>query len=83
MTLRKNDSVFISRMQVHKNTSENLQRIVDLGAEYEPNMQGYWIKRGSPAHSMAILLGYEFYRSVSEIMREFPDGSYDRNGRIR
>jgi hypothetical protein len=34
---------------------------VERGIEYDANLQGWWIERGSTAHSLANLLGFVLY----------------------
>jgi len=77
--LDRKDCVFISRIQLWQNTA-GAQRLKTLnaGIEYDANLNGYWIRRSSTAHSLALLLGFEPY----DIKERTPDGKYDRNGRI-
>lgn len=77
--LDRKDSVFISRIQLGQNTAgADRLRTVTSGIEYDVNLNGYWIKRKSTAHSLALLLGFEPYDSE----RPIQDGTYDRNGKL-
>lgn len=77
--LDRKDSVFISRIQLWQNTAgADRLRTMTAGIEYDVNLNGYWIRRKSTAHSLALLLGFEPYDS----QRPLQDGTYDRTGRI-
>ena len=78
--LDRKQAVFISRIQLWQNTAgaERL-RTINSGIEYDINLNGYWIKRRSTAHSLALLLGFEPYDSEQPIK----DGTYDRTGQIK
>ena len=56
------DDLFLSAVRAWSNTA-GLDRLKTLnrGIEYDINLQGYWIQRGSTAHSLANLLGFELY----------------------
>jgi len=77
--LDRKDAVFISRIQLWQNTAgaERL-RTVTSGIEFDQNLNGCWVRRGSTAHSLALLLGFEPYDNE----RPIEDGTYDRTGRI-
>ena len=77
--LDRKNSVFISRIQLCQNTAgADRLRTITSGVEFDPNLNGCWIRRGSTAHSLALLLGFEPYDS----QRPIEDGTYDRTGRI-
>lgn len=80
MRLNRKDQVFISRINLWRNPqgAERLKTITK-NIEYDVNQEGYWIRRGSTAHSLALLLGFEPY----DIEVKFEDGTYDRTGRIK
>lgn len=71
------DHVFISRRNIQRLPLESFRQIKELGAiEIE---RGCWVRINSSAHTMAILLGYDFYDSAWDLLES---GSYDRYGRI-
>lgn len=56
------DQLFLSHLQAWRDTSA-LERLktVERGIEYDINLSGWWIERGSTAHSLANLLGFSLY----------------------
>lgn len=56
------DRLFLSHLAAWKNT-QALERLktVQRGIEYDVNLSGWWIERGSTAHSLANLLGFTLY----------------------
>lgn len=79
-SLDRKDCVFIGRIQLWQNRSgaERLRTITE-GIEYDANLSGYWLRRRSTAHSLALLLGFEPYDN----QKHLEDGTYDRTGRIK
>lgn len=78
--LDRKDCVFIGRIQLWQNMAgaERLKTVTE-GIEFDLNLNGYWIRRRSTAHSLALLLGFEPY----DIEQPMPDGTYDRTGKIQ
>lgn len=56
------DQLFLSSLAAWRDT-QALERLrtVQRGIEYDINLSGWWIERGSTAHSLANLLGFELY----------------------
>ena len=56
------DQLFLSSLRAWQNTA-GVDRLKTLtrGIEYDASLQGYWIERGSTAHSLANLLGFVLY----------------------
>lgn len=77
--IEKKSSVFLSRIQLKQNP-DGCQRLKAITAniEWDNNNGGCWIKSGSTAHSLAVILGFEPYDN-----KPIPDGTYDRYGRIK
>lgn len=76
--MNKRDCVFVSELQLRRypNAKERLQTLPTC-IEFASTGRGIWIKRGSTAHSLAVLLGIEPYDYNLE-----ESGKWDRNGRI-
>jgi len=56
------DDLFLSSVAAWRN-HQGMERLktVQRGIEYDINLSGWWIERGSTAHSLANLLGFELY----------------------
>ncbi len=56
------DGLFLSSVAAWRDhrAMERL-KTVERGLEYDANLQGWWIERGSTAHSLANLLGFTLY----------------------
>jgi len=56
------DGLFLSRLDAWRDhrAMERL-RTVQRGIEYDANLNGWWIERGSTAHSLANILGFKLY----------------------
>lgn len=49
---------FCSGLSVHRLTAEQRRTITESGhAWYDVNLAGWWIRRGTPTHTTALLLG--------------------------
>ena len=71
--------VFLSRMTIAANPKavERLKTVTE-NIVWDDLRQGAWIKKGSTAHSLAVVLGLEPY----DIKLRHQDGTYDKTGRI-
>ena len=58
----QSDSLFLGRLDAWRNTKamERLKTI-EVGIDYDHNLSGWWIRRGSTAHSLANILGFKLY----------------------
>ena len=55
---RRRDHVFCSGLGIHRLSPEQRSTITESGsAWYDINLAGWWIRRGTRAHTTAILLG--------------------------
>lgn len=58
----RNDSLFLSRIDAWRDhRALNRLKTLNSGVEYDINLSGWWIRRGSTAHSLANLLGFKLY----------------------
>lgn len=72
--------VFLSRLTIAANPNAvDRLKTVKENIIWDESRKGAWIKRGSTAHSLAIVLGLEPY----DIKLRHQDGVYDKTGRIR
>lgn len=56
------DELFLSGLRCSMNPEAFARlRTVQRGIDYDASLQGYWIRRGSTAHSLANLLGIPLY----------------------
>ena len=56
------DSLFLGRLDAWRDhrAMERLKTI-EAGIEYDHNLSGWWIQRGSTAHMLANILGFKLY----------------------
>lgn len=75
----KTKYVFVSRIQLATNPGVvGRLRAVTKNIIWDEKTLGCWIKKNSTAHSLVCLLGVEPYD-----FQLLPDGTYDRNGKVK
>lgn len=76
--MERKNRVFLSRIQLKQNPNgcERLKTITN-NIEWDEHSQGCWIKTGTTAHALAVILGFEPYQN-----KPIPDGTYNRMGKI-
>ena len=78
-TFNTSTYVFLSRIQLQSNPQARARlQTVTENIVWDELRNGAWVKRGSTAHSLAVVLGLEPY----DIKRRHQDGTYDRHGRV-
>lgn len=76
--LERRDCVFVSRINLEQCPGSRERLTVLKNCEYDAETQGYWIKRASTAHSLALLLGLDPY----DRNQYQGTGRWNRSGRI-
>lgn len=62
MKIDRSRDIFLSRLAVWQNRQAwPRMETISTNIEYDPNLSGWWIKRGSTAHSLAALLGFDLW----------------------
>jgi hypothetical protein len=55
----RGDDLFISRLQLwHNHQAAERLKTIKVGIDYDQNLNGVWVKRGSTAHNLAVILGF-------------------------
>lgn len=75
-----NDEVFLGQIEMDRNP-EAYRRLttVQNHMRYDMNLYGMWIKRGSTAHNLAIILGFQLQDDLKSVEEKQHSNQYKWN----